>query len=200
MKKLMIAMTVLALSLSLCACGPRKEDETVATFSPDTETVSIETSVPEQVEITMDNWQQYFTLEEAAEPVTDPEGRLESWDFSYGVFLKPEYEEKYRSGTVDFEIQIDLESRKTLMEESTGAYELGDLIPNDLESSFQQKTFSLEDFRNRENLSEQSRFFGCIADQAYGGSIWEAPDGTLIAEVPANGRLLHAEGSLTFER
>ena len=190
--------SVLCLSLAACAGKPAMET-TVPEFIM-TEPAAAQTTAPEAqeqtVEITMENWQQYFDLVTAAEPLCNDQGQIESWDFFYGVFLKPQYAEGFVSGQVDFEIQFDTEHRAASL---TGdSWELGEPVGEILESDFQQKTFGLEDFRHREDLPAQSDFIGTIAGQAYCGSVREAEDGSLIADYPANGKLLHAEGSLTF--
>ena len=194
MKKKMLVVCAAVFCLSLAACGGEKMAETT-----DTLVLSQTEAASEQVvEITMENWEQYFELKNAAEPVISEAGDLESWDFSYGVFLKEEYLDRFVSGQVDFEILFDTERRKAGIEEATGTYELGELIPGRLESDTRQKTFGLEDFRDRQGLSVMSDYYGSVAGQACCGSIRESEAGELTAEVPVNGQILHAEGTLTI--
>ena len=147
----------------------------------------------------MENWDQYFSLKPAAEPMLSDSGELKGWEFSYGVFLKPAYAENYISGQVDFEMQFETERRRIAIEETTGTYELGEQVGTSLESDFRQKTFSLRDFRDWQSLSIKSDFYQSVAAQAYCGATAPAEDGTLVAELPTNGKILHAEGSLTLK-
>ena len=200
MKKMILLLG--ALCLSLAGCG--KETAEVSVFSVETmmETqreTALETTAEQNQEISLENFSQYFELRPAAEPVIGENGDLETWDFFYGVFLKPEYADRLISGQVDFEIQFDTEHRTAAIEETTGTYELGVLTGESLESDLQQKTFGLEDFRDQQDLSIKSDFRGTVAGRAYCGSIRQDEKGQLVVDVPINGELLHAEGELLLK-
>lgn len=202
MKKMISFLLSAGLCLSLAACG--REEQPPVQSLPETETVFSETSVQEPpepqaetVEITMDNWETYFELRSVTEPYIGESGRPEAWDFLYGVFLKPEYAQRFSFGQVDFEISYDLSDYVCTWDEA--GVTLGEKIRSDLESSFETKTFGLEDLREDPNLTEQSPFYGQIAGVVYGGTTLRQDDGTDHAQVPENGKILRAEGTLTLQ-
>ena len=190
-------LTVCALCLLLAACGREKTTPAETIFMPAIPETETAEASEETLEITMENWQQYFDLRPAAEPIFLEDGTLESWDFFYGVFLREEYAGRFVSGQVDFEIRFDTEHRSASIEEATGTYMLGDLLGESLESDVQQKTFALEDLRQGQSV--KSDFYGSIAARAYCGSIRSTQTGELAADLPLHGEILHAEGSLTLQ-
>ena len=205
MKKLISGLMALTLCLALAACGSRqenlKETEDMQTSAAAETAEMSETAAeaPKTVEITMDNWSEYFELREAAEPWFSEDGSIESWDFSYGVFLKDTYLERFQSGQVDFEIGFEKELREIGMEAETGTYMIGNPLETGEERPYEQKTCGMEDFRNREDLSVKSEFYGSVAAQAYSGSSGKNEEGILTAELPVNGQILNAEGSLILK-
>ena len=162
------------------------------------ETASGSTEVPSgTVEITMDNYLDYFELREAAEPYTDENGGIVSWDFGCGLFLKDEFKESFVSAEVNFEVEYDEELRAFKM--LPGSFELGDVITPEHQSEPRAKTFALQDFRNDESVHELSSYYGAVAGCLYSGGTMTMDDGTEAAILPANMNVLHAEGSITFK-
>ena len=112
MKKTAILLT-LALCLSAAGCAPKDTPQIPDTSETSTEiqatqTVEVTETVPEttaepettaapetaeipekDVEITMENWEQYFELRVAVDPYRNENGEIEDWSFGYGVFLRP---------------------------------------------------------------------------------------------------------------
>ena len=201
MKKMICA--ALALCLSLCACGAEPAVPTEATTVPEAvteapaETVTeavTQAAAPETVEITLENWEEYFELRPAADVWVD--GENQSWSLGYGLFLREEFLPRFREGNVNFELEYDLEQREFTGDAETLTWTLGELLEPDRELLPGAKTFGLEDFRSAGDLPG---FAGSVAGVCLSGTVMTRPDGSLMAEVPANGRILHAEGSLILE-
>ena len=54
----------------------------------------------------------------------------------------------------------------------------------------------MTDFRGDPEIPENSPFYGTVAGRVSGGGVLEQEDGSLIAEIPVNPALLHAEGTI----
>ena len=204
MKRLITFMMAISMAASMAACGntPAATEPEVAPNVVMTENTAAPgagsmDSAEGAVEITMDNWETYFELRSVSDPFIGESGKAEGRDFMYGVFLKPEYAEKFDSGMVNFEISYDLVNYNCTVDGES--YTLGDKLENDLESAFETKTFGLQDFREDPEISDKSAFFGQVAGVVYGGSAVQQEDGQFIASVPENGKILNAEGSLTLK-
>ena len=83
--------------------------------------------VPDVIEITMDNYLEYFELRETIELYTNEFGEVENFYFGHGLFLKEEYIGRLASlQNVSFELEADQEFRTAELDEVTGAYTLGE--------------------------------------------------------------------------
>ena len=204
MKKLVTLMLVLSMVVSMAACGNTKNDLTVnetkdqimdEEMSETEHSASSDVDMENSIPITMDNWETYFDLKLVEDPFINESGKVESWDFLYVVFLKPEYVEQYNFGNVDFELSYDLVSYECTYDEQKVT--LGKQIETTQEGL--TATFGLEDFRDNLDINNSSVFFNTVAGVVYGGSAMEQEGGNVIAGVPENGKILHAEGSLVMK-
>ena len=180
MKKMIAAVLALCLCFAGAGCAGTEEiQQTVAEF---TETAAPSAEEPMEVEITMDNWQECFELREPRELVPYESG--DEWEFGYGLFLKDEYE--YQAGEVNFELEYELEQRDF----SEGVP--GEPVETDHTPEPRAKTFALTDYRGNPEIAGDSPLYGTVAGWILGGGVLEQG----IAEIPVNGTVLHAEGSL----
>ena len=82
---------------------------------------------PEVIELTMDNWQEYFELRECFDLYTNNFGEMENFNIGYGLFLKEEYISRLENITeVSFEIEADRALYAVNVDEATGDYTLGE--------------------------------------------------------------------------
>ena len=175
MKKTICAILSLVLCLSLAACGRGETVNGDGTRS---------------VEITLDNWEQYFELI----PAADASSQGEYWALGYGVVLREEY--GYVSGNVDFELAYEVEQRPFEGDAETMTWTLGEPLVPDHELLPGAKTFGLQDYRENEDMK---LFTGKVAAVCLPGAVLTRKDGTQVAEVPVKGEILHAEGTLVLE-
>ncbi len=129
MKKALSLLLALVMCLALCACGskeasPNVQNEQVET-TPSTQEVPTETTVPEStstpeptyetVEITMDNWQEYFEFRTKRDFMYSAFNELTEVDLFYYLVVK--------DGIVvdcyNSEIAVEIEITQTMYEEFT---------------------------------------------------------------------------------
>ncbi len=91
MKKLIALLLIAAACLSLVACSEGGNTET----DGNTETV----------EITLDNWQEYFEIKFGANFIKNPFGEITSVESGMRIYLKPEYFNRLVSANVHFDIK-----------------------------------------------------------------------------------------------
>lgn len=204
MKKLVTLMLVLTMVASMAACGNTKNDPTAnetkdqimeEEMSETVDSTGSDVDMENSISITMDNWETYFDLKRVEDPFINESGKVESWDFLYAVFLKPEYADQYNFGNVDFELSYDLMSYECTYDEQK--ITLGNKIETAQEGL--TATFGLEDFRENLEINSSSVFYDTVAGVVYGGSAMEQEGGNVIAGVPENGKILHAEGFLVMK-
>lgn len=82
---------------------------------------------PEIIELTMDNWAEYFELRECFNLYTNDFGEMQSFSIGYGLFLKEEYIDRLENITdVSFEVEADRALYPVNVDEATGEYTLGE--------------------------------------------------------------------------
>ncbi|MBQ2854397.1 MAG: hypothetical protein IJE81_02870 [Oscillospiraceae bacterium] len=103
MKKLLTFLLAFVILMSFAACAAEP-----AQTAPVAETVP-ETMAPSllEVEITLDNWQDYFELREAQRLILTSTGEIYNREFGQGVFLKPEYVQVLAEADVSFDLFAD---------------------------------------------------------------------------------------------
>ena len=123
MKKAISLLLALMLCLSLCACGgsnemPEAQVSTDPATTPEaTEPATTEATEPEEsepapvcVEITLENWQDYFELREYTEFVENGFGEIDDAKTHWSVVSKDGYTVDEENCDVTFEFTYDEES------------------------------------------------------------------------------------------
>ena len=121
MKRLLCILLILALSLSLCACGRRgknAEDPSATTEYVPAETAALPEPSPAplyntatSIEITRDNWADYFEICEVPLYMLNQNGGVLEVEQNYCVVLREELAHRllpYGGYRVDFEIGFDV--------------------------------------------------------------------------------------------
>lgn len=98
MKKYLVFLLSLGMLLSLAACAAEPAETLPQTTQPQLQ----------EVEITMDNWQEYFELREAQRISVSDYGEIFNREFGHGVFLKEEYVNRLAEFDVSFGMQADV--------------------------------------------------------------------------------------------
>ena len=144
MRKLLCMLLVLAMCLSICACGKADNREemvqdteemavrpTVEVLETEpTETIPIVTE-PQivEVEITLDNWQEYFEFKEFLFFQNDDFGEFEQYAF-YWCFVPKEEIGTVKDSTVALGYDYHTESHYFIVNPDANSYEWGEVTPN----------------------------------------------------------------------
>lgn len=107
MKRALAMLLVIMLCLSLAACAA--EESVVPEMVEESSIQATEAQVHE-VEITLENWQDYFEMRETQWVQVNENGSIILREFGYGVFLKDEYKEQLAEEDpvdVSFEMEVD---------------------------------------------------------------------------------------------
>ena len=124
MKKAISLLLALVMCLSLCACGKEKEEPSASYIeeventvdmteteqkSVETEPVIVETEPKlEIVELTLDNWQEYFEFVDNPNFQKDAFGEVEGFTVGISLQLKEEYQQRSASienGAIEYQMQ-----------------------------------------------------------------------------------------------
>ena len=151
MKKVISLLLALALCLSLCACGGGNEapetkasSEPTPTTPPTTETTAPVETEPqyETVEITIDNWQDYFIIQPWSDIEYDVFGDVVKSKSGVGIFLRDEYVERLSDIHVDFKVcapieywEIDPNSEEIIGTEPVYRDRWASLVPKESEKT-----------------------------------------------------------------
>lgn len=156
MKKLLALLLAIAACLSLTACAAEPQSpETLAE-------TTVETTLPlEQIEITMDNWQEYFDLREAQRITVNESGGIYNREFGYGAFLKEEYAQRLAEFDVTFTMQANSVRYQVYGDITTENY----LVRKDTlhDEGIQLITAQLEDMGENEKIGPDTDLYGAIA-------------------------------------
>lgn len=162
------------------------------------------------IEITADNWDQYFELLEGQEIHRNAFGELESVYFPVVIALKPEYQERFVNEGTDaaFKLSCTTECCPLYINKETGEYRLGDR----LEEYTKEEEMILERLQNYTDTVQgiERSYDGRIAVVTgnvsisfpmESGSEPVAPENFTFAEFPCihkNCRITEAKGSLVL--
>lgn len=141
MKKLISILMVSTMFLSLSGCGAKYPDieeklssgdyegaiQLIINMMPEPET--------EEIELTLDNWNDYYTIEEEKQFEKKADGSIKEIYSSYILKLKPEYEEKYIYSENPINVGIEIEWNTYsvfIVDKYTGEYTLVDPIYEDV--------------------------------------------------------------------
>lgn len=135
MKKLISILTISTMFLSLSGCGAKYPDIEEKLTSGDYEGAIqlIVDMMPEpeieEIQLTLDNWSEYYTIEEEKNFEKNADGSIKKIYSSYLLKLKPEYEEKYNYSENPINIGIETEWNTysvSSVDKNTGEYTLTD--------------------------------------------------------------------------
>ncbi|MGM9589505.1 MAG: hypothetical protein ACI3V0_04950 [Faecousia sp.] len=161
MRRKMAWLLLLVFALSLTACGAAPAVTTVESTEVPTEAV---TPALTEVEITMDNWQDYFELRESEQVQVNDRGAPVLREFGYGVFLKEEYKDRLPengAAEVSFEMQVRSVRRQVYGDLVTDNFLIKDEVLND-EGDVVLTQF-VEDWRSSGRMEPGSDFENAVA-------------------------------------
>lgn len=135
----------------------------VPTESPAEAPTEAPTEAPQPVpiEITLENWEEYFELRETEQVYISETCAVINRVFGYGVFLKEEYADRFAEGSdVQFDLEYNLAWARVMGDLASDSY-----LMMGAQSSPDRKmqTAGLTDFRIVENMSEESDFYNQVA-------------------------------------
>ena len=172
MKRINIFVLLLAAVLILTGCGMQ---EPVATQPPAIAVTEAPTQMPTQpptdapteapqpvpVEITMENWEEYFVLRETEQVHISESCSVINRIFGYGVFLKEEYVDRLAEGSdVSFELEYNLVWRRVMGDLTGDSYMLQSA---QTDPDRKTQTAQLTDFRGNPAVAEESDFYNSVA-------------------------------------
>ena len=173
MKRINIFALMLSMVLILTGCGTDRpaateapaaavvtEAPTEAPTLPPTE-LPAELPLPEEITITLENWQEFFELRETEQVYICPTCAVTNRVFGYGVFLKEEYADRFAEGSqVSFELEYNVAWARVMGDLTADNYLI---TGTQSDSNRKLQTAQLSDFRLMENMSEESDFYGQVA-------------------------------------
>ena len=153
MKKTIALVLTLALSLTLAACGGEQ---------PPAETmVESSAAVLWEVEITMENWQDYLDLREAQRVSVGESGGVTNREFGYGIFLKEEYVDQLAEVDVSFQMQVDSVLYQVYGDLTTDNFVIRkDTLHNE---GIQILTAAVEDLRENGKIGPDTDLYNAVA-------------------------------------
>jgi len=173
MKRINIFALLLAMVLILTGCGM---DQPAATEAPAAAVVTeapteaptlppteppTEASQPVPVEITMENWEEYFELRETEQVYISETCSVINRVFGYGVFLKEEYTDRFAEGSqVAFDLEYNLAWTRVMGDLTADNYLM---MGTQTDGERKMLTAGLTDYRIAGNMSEVSDFYGQVA-------------------------------------
>ncbi len=147
MKKTIALLLALALCLSLCACGGGNETPatTEATTEPiDTTPPTTETTAPvetepqyETVEITMDNWMEYFEFVFIEDWQINGFGESEGYSYVYQLKLRDDYASKINLQNIAITVEVAF---KDVLSDATFDFEKMEYTVGDAMSQVGEKS------------------------------------------------------------
>lgn len=168
-----------------------------------------EALAPYSVEITMDNWEEYFELRQVKNIGVNEFGEVTYSAPGYGVFLKEEYYDLLKEPSVDFEVTYDEACfQVTGYEGDSPDYNfIGEytLIPTaapywwELQTGC-STTAPVYDQREWDDGNELNPYYHTIAAQFYVGGYWSEDGSNVYYCFVENAHISRVQGSLTFYR
>lgn len=148
---------------------------------------------PKTVEITMENWEEYFELREIRLTYLNDFDEIDSIGFGYGIYLKEEYVEKlytgYEAVSVAFKMEYDWCSRR-VTNPTQDDYVMGNVVWTPEHESSTSQVF---DYRYSEYIGvEQPEYNAVCATFGYAGPI---QDNDIFPSLE-NGVVIDVQGAL----
>lgn len=172
MKRIHIFILLLTALLILSGCAVQ---EPVATQAPAAAVTEAPTRMPTEpsaetpteapqpvpVEITMENWEEYFELRETEQVYISETCSVINRVFGYGVFLKEEYTDRFAEGSqVAFDLEYNLAWTRVMGDLTADNYLM---MGTQTDGERKMLTAGLTDYRIADNMSEESDFYGQVA-------------------------------------
>ena len=171
---------------------------------------------PYSVELSIDNWAEYFELKQAANVTANGFGEIEYVANGYGVFLKDEYLDKinqqsFYSNEIAFKISYDTECFALPVSSYEEAYrtvfDINELEKvespyywDDFESTGKTETATLNDYRHYSNMHESNSYANCVAAPFYYSGDVTEHNGVFIGTMPVNVQVVQVQGNLVLFR
>ena len=173
MKKINIFTLLLIMLLILSGCAVREGTPTeapaaaVVTEAPTVAPTEVPTEAPTEppqpvaIEITLENWEEYFELRETEQVYISESCSVINRVFGYGVFLKEEYADRFvNESDVSFDLEYNVAWARVMGDLTADNYLIMGAQSNE---ERKMQTAGLTDFRLADNMSEESDFYNQIA-------------------------------------
>lgn len=207
MKKRILSMLfATTMLISLVGCGTTEENPSNAPTeeTADKKTDKFVTEV-ETVEITIDNWQEYFEVKEAYMLFKNGFDEYDQIHMGYAITLKNEYLDKIVTDKADyptkgtFEVKHNCEFRNVMIDKTKGTFEIGEEIYlEDISEGRigETRVISINDYRNS-ILEGQNSFKTDVAAIYCDGTTHEY-QGIELKTIYKDIETIRAEGVLYF--
>ena len=213
MKKTISILLALVLCLSLCACNsgkeapvsePEKHEATTVPMETELEIIETEAIVETEpqfvtVELTLDNWQEYYELVETPNFQKNAFGEVEGFGVSVELRMKEEYQQllvSIENGAIEYQRQYAVVGCQVDMEAET--YQLLDVytIREDIFTGMDNlsRSHSVGGGTYLEEGPTNEAFIPVFAEQ-YGAS---GPYDQSLHGYPVNIEVTRIQGTLTF--
>lgn len=142
--------------------------------------------VPMKVEITMDNWQNYFEIVDDINIDRDAFGDIEYIDYSQDLRLKPEYEvqgsfwgdsddEEYADTDIAYDISWIEDYRYVTVDWSTGELTIGDIVKSEYEDDYSYSESTIGDLYESYDFDKDDGSYYVSSAITY-GSLYDYDD------------------------
>lgn len=161
MKKILALAFSLMLIVSLAGCAA--QEQPAVQTAPETTQAVRQTEAPAllEVEITEENWQEYFEQREAQWVQVTQQGSIMLREFGYGIFLKEEYVQQLAEAEVAFEMEADAVRYQVYGDLTTDNFIVReDTLHNE---GKKQLTAQVEDLRGNTRIQPESDFHDAVA-------------------------------------
>ena len=180
MKKYSLFLCLLAAALMLSACGTQTTPpvsaavetvaettleatpETVAETVPETQ-APVADEVVEEIEITTENWQDYFERRDVQKVRVNDAGEITLREFGYGVFLKDEFIPRLAQNNpvdVSIEMQVDAVRYQIYGDLTTNNFIIRDDATHNIGTEI--LTAQVEDYRGNDQIEVDSDFYNAV--------------------------------------
>ena len=136
--------------------------ETVAETVPETE-APVADEVVEEIEITTENWQDYFERRDVQKVYVNNTGEITLREFGYGVFLKDEYIPRLAQNNpvdVSIEMQVDAVRYQVYGDLTTNNFIIRDDATHNIGTEI--LTAQVEDYRGNDQIEVDSDFYNAV--------------------------------------
>ncbi|MGM9549340.1 MAG: hypothetical protein ACI3V5_05800 [Faecousia sp.] len=151
---------------------------------------------PQEVEITAENWEDYFELRPVTRVSTDASGEFENRWIGYGIFLRDEYmDELIGDVDVSFGVQYDLVYYYVEGDIYSGDFDVTDEKTDWDEKAGKKASASVCDYRGESDMKNSDFEDSIAADFTHDGIIY-SNDGECVVGVCENFQVVKAQGTM----